>query len=62
MWDVYGAKEVTMMNIYGVAATIACGSALALLADRPAWAMVFDRGKGVPSLTCRDCRAHPSPA
>ena len=30
-----------MMIIHGVAATLAIGSVLALLADKPAWAVVY---------------------
>ena len=30
-----------MMNVHGVAATLAVGSVLALLADKPAWAVVY---------------------
>jgi hypothetical protein len=30
-----------MMNVHGVAATLAVGSVLALLADKPAWALVY---------------------
>jgi hypothetical protein len=30
-----------MMNTHGVAATLPIGSVLALLADKPAWALVY---------------------
>ena len=30
-----------MMNVHGVAATLAVGSVLAMLADKPAWAAVY---------------------
>jgi hypothetical protein len=34
-------RRVTVLNVHGVAATLAVGSVLAMLADKPAWAAVY---------------------